>query len=120
MHRLAHNGLGCGRVEVTNEMEGDNNAKFNFHSNHNIIQRFNGMTPHLNLSIRFHLNGNLKGNFQFLGCSGYDYHYCVRWQIGARGKMNNCHEHINAEEPNPFELYTMQKLKENGNITASE
>ena len=108
-HRLTHSGLGCRSFVVNNSMEDGNKDKFKFHNDCNNIQRFHGMIIHLNVSIRFYLNGDSKGLFQFLGVSGHDYHYCVHLQIGTRGNMTKCHRHdsVKTDELTPFNLWNM-------------
>ena len=53
LHGSTYDGLGHGNIAVTNAMEGNNDAKFKLHSDHNSIQRFNSVINHLNVSIRF-------------------------------------------------------------------
>ena len=61
---------------------------------------------HLNVNVRFHLNGDLKGVMQLLGQSGYDSHHCVHCKIGTRSKMGKFHEGncTKVEEPNAHDL----------------
>ena len=106
LRKLAHDELGHASFAETNEMEGDNDNKCKFHSNHNTIQRFNSMMTYLNMRIRIHLNEESTETFQFLGRNRCDFHYCVCYQIDKRGKMTKHHDNnsIKVEEPNPFKL----------------